>query len=135
MAHYNGRNCASYYWEWIDDTGVRYVGSGSSDATGTMPWDALWQQRGTIKGTLGEWLRSLSEPPRRAGPTFAMPGLLAKGLATRRRRELRAAGVRLLHHREFRRGPRQPVAGFPSIRAAVKGLGITRRELVRLCGL
>lgn len=128
MSNYNGRANASHVYEWHDDTGPRYVGWGTIGRDGSMPWERRWAARADDRSELGQWLAQLSSKPKldwRALPSVALDRGTARALARWRRKQLRAAGVVLLHDREYHgSGPRRPVLGYPSLRAAANALRI-----------
>lgn len=129
-----------HVYEWVDDAGVRYVGWGSiHHRTGETPWQRRWAARHTDRSELGAWLRSLSGPPRLSWavlPSTAMPRQACAWIMRRRRAELHAAGVVLLGGQRYvGSGPHKPVLGFPTIRAAARAMGCSRRRIYRMAGL
>jgi hypothetical protein len=136
MANFNGREPASHCWCWADEGGTpKYIGWGSLNADGQPPWQQLWDQRERQPGQLGDWLRSLDAQPAldwSRCPTSAMPASAAAALAKLLRR---LAGVELLRNRVYRgAGPRRPCLGYRSVTAAAAALGVSRRQICRLCG-
>jgi hypothetical protein len=135
MPNVMGSTAASQIWEWIDDDGVvRFVGFGTLGYDLRPPWQRLWDQRHSAKGSLGAWLRGLGDvPPRRSTavlPSVLLPAKTAAAIARHRRRQLRQAGVRLLSTRVHRVGPRtRPVLGYPSLRQAAAAMNVPKSTL------
>lgn len=139
MSNYRGREPGSHVFEWIDAEGTpRYVGHGSLDpTTGEPPWARLWASRERQRGALGEWLRSLSEPPERshAVPSVLLTASTAAGVARLRRGQLRRRGLRVLSDRVYSGSGRlRPACGCRSIRQLARVLGVSRRLASRYAG-
>jgi hypothetical protein len=144
MSNYNGREPSSHVYEWCDSTGTRFVGWGTIGMDGSYPWQRKWAGRADDLSPLGAWLQSLSAMPSLSWqwlPSVALPRSCAAQLVAIRRRQLRAAGVRLLAGRCYAAPPGKPeplVLGgvsYPSIRAASRITGIPRTSLLRKVGL
>ncbi|HMP05215.1 MAG TPA: hypothetical protein PJ982_02605 [Lacipirellulaceae bacterium] len=129
MSSYAGREPSSYVFELLDSEGTpRYVGWGAMDGkTGAPPWLKLWRLRRGDGTPIGDWLALLAEPPSvRLVFATAIPGRLARWLATLRRQQL--PGLLTRTGRSIVWGGRR----FASVRAASRELGIPRTTLRRL---
>ena len=130
MANVNGRANASHVWEWIDESGQPvYVSWGTIDSSYQTPWERLWADRAKCRGTLGEWLRTLTEAPRcswRYLPSVPLDRSTCAAVCRMRRRQMRAQGVKLLTAGNYRGGDGLPRAtlGYPSLRQAAAAMNI-----------
>jgi len=106
-----------------------------------IAWATGWDEPRPAAGSAGvAWLAECSSRPCWEWlPSCWLNRELAIGLSTLRRRQARAAGRLMLAGRVYQgSGPRRPITvvgqQFPSIRAASRSLGVSRRRIYLMAG-
>ena len=112
-----------------------FIGWGTVDRDGVPPWERTWLQRERQPGTLGVWLRSLSEAPALDWETVPTSPLTASAAAQLAKLLRRRGGPWLSGRDYLGSGPWRPCLGFPSVRAAAAAMGVSRRRIYQMAGL